>query len=807
MIKAADAMPSQTSPSSLQPGAAFGSPDLTSRVRAHQLRAIMRFTPTALCVNLLAGCAAAYAVRDFASAIELGLWLTSLLMILAASLPAWYGNRRKSQRRSASPRGVRHAIFHSAALAVCWAVVPAVWFPRAEPDVQFVLGTLTAGIICSGGFLLATIAPAGLIFVAIVTGGALLGLALFHEGYWLLISVLLIGYATVIMQAIGTSARLFERQLRSQAELIDRGQVIQLLLAEFQQNGSDWLFECDAEGILLTFSPRLSEVLNEPSLKPGASLFDYLPVESAMLLGARFKRGECFRDAEIAVGIGREQRWWSLTATPVHDDSSNLLGWRCVGSDVTIAKNATDRLATLASRDELTGLMNRASLRDRALDLLDAANATQTTLALACIDLDNFKMINDTYGHAAGDELLRQVATILTVDHSDFNTVARLGGDEFAIILEPGLSEEEGMLAVRRVLHDLTQRFTVADAAFLLKASIGVSFAPPGTDFETVMRNADFAMYQAKQAGGGRIALFDAAMHHEAEEEFKLSQDLARAVERGEISVAFQPIIDIRQGVIVGAEALARWQHPERGVIAPTIFIPLAEKSGVIEQIGTHVMETACREAASWPSSVSVAVNLSPAQLGRAGLEDRVLECLAQCGLAPSRLEIELTETALLKRDEPTLAFMNAMREAGVSLALDDFGTGYSSLAQLNQFPIDKLKIDRAFVSGNGPLKQRTAIVQSIVAVARSFDMLTTAEGVEDQATLSWLSLQGCDLAQGYLFSRPLTATDFTACLAESIARLAAEQQAVPAREKAKASARAQAASAGPRRAQARAKR
>lgn len=766
------------SATSLQPGLAFGSSDLDGRVRAHQLRAILRFTPTSLFVNIFNGFAVGYSVRAIATRAELAIWTAALLLTLGAGIPAWYRSRIRPPRRTASPRGIRRARIYSAVLASCWAIVPILWFPRAPPDLQFVLGTLITGMICAGGFVLATVAPAGLAFVAIVTAGALLGLGLAQTEHSLVVSILLIAYATVIMRAVQTTATLFERQLRSEAELTDRGQVIQLLLAEFQQNGSDWLFECKADGGLLSFSQRLAEVLNEPSLRPGVSLFDYLPVESAMTLGGRFKRGEGFRDVEIAVGVGRERRWWSLTANPVRDDGQTVIGWRCVGSDITIAKNATDRLASLASRDELTGLMNRAALREQARYLLSSAGDAQAGMALACIDLDNFKMINDTYGHATGDELLRQVATILTTVQGDFSCVARLGGDEFAILLEPGLSEQEVMLAFRRVLQGLTQRFVIRDAAFSLTASIGVAFAPPGTDFETMMRNSDFAMYQAKQAGGGRIALFDAAMHHEAEQDFKLTQDLARAVERGEISVLFQPIVDIRSGRIVGAEALARWRHAEHGAVPPNLFIPLAEKSGAIEPIGAYVMETACREAATWPAALSVSVNLSPAQLGRPGLAEQIMDTLSRTGLPASRLEIELTETALLKRDAPTLAFMDAMRAAGVRLALDDFGTGYSSLAQLNQFPIDKLKIDRAFVSGDGPLKQRTAIVQSIVAVARSFDMETTAEGVEDGATLSWLSLQGCDLAQGYLFSRPLAAPDFLKCLGDGMARPLADPDA-----------------------------
>jgi diguanylate cyclase (GGDEF)-like protein len=421
------------------------------------------------------------------------------------------------------------------------------------------------------------------------------------------------------------------------------------------------------------------------------------------------------------------------------------------------------RITDLIFNDTLTGLPNRAFLRQHlGVELVQPAG--RGDIALLNVDLDGFKAINDTMGHPAGDELLRLVAARLKLAAQD-GLVARLGGDEFAVVLRRKAGEA-GSVA-NRLIAALSAPYQLGGQNLTVSASIGIAIGPAdGADADTLLKNADLALSQAKQEGRAACRFFESAMNAQAQARHRLETDLRRALAEGELELHFQPLFDLETDRIGSFEALLRWNHPVLGPIPPVEFIPVAEETGLIVAIGQWVLQRACHEAKNWPEDVKVAVNVSCVQFRKPGLENVVLQALAGSGLAPDRLELEITESLLLEDSEATLSVLHSLRSLGVRIALDDFGTGYSSLSYLQSFPFDKIKIDRSFIEQLLTRHGSSAIVHAITDLARSLGMETTAEGVEDSAQLEELRRHGCSSVQGYLFSRPVDSAGALALLA-----------------------------------------
>jgi len=416
------------------------------------------------------------------------------------------------------------------------------------------------------------------------------------------------------------------------------------------------------------------------------------------------------------------------------------------------------RITQLAFNDSLTGLPNRAFFRQH-LDLeLKQAERRGRPLALLCVDLDNFKSINDTLGHPAGDELLRAVAGRLSANVGDA-MVARLGGDEFTIILSHRDAHEAAGAVAGRLIAALAEPLDLRGHELAVGASVGIAMAPgDGGDADTLLKHADLALYQAKGEGGRTYRFFEAEMNARAQARHRLESDLRSAVANGEFELYFQPLFDLESNRIGSFEALIRWNHPTRGLVCPDDFIPLAEETGLIVPIGAWVIQEACRQAMKWPEDVRVAVNVSSVQFRKPGLANVLVQALAASGLDPRRLEVEITESIFLESSESLIAVLHSLRAMGIRIALDDFGTGYSSLSYLQRFPFDKIKIDRSFIQQLLTRSGATAIVRAITDLARALGMETTAEGVENSEQLAELRLQGCSSVQGYLFSKPVDA-------------------------------------------------
>jgi diguanylate cyclase (GGDEF)-like protein/PAS domain S-box-containing protein len=436
-----------------------------------------------------------------------------------------------------------------------------------------------------------------------------------------------------------------------------------------------------------------------------------------------------------------------------------LLG---LSEDITERKRAEDRVAYLAHHDPLTDLPNRAAFNEQLSFARERALAADAAFAVLCLDIDRFKEVNDVFGHAAGDALLREVAKRLaTAAEGAF--LARLGADEFALISSEGAQPASAAALARRVQSAVTGELDIEGYRRRAELSIGVAIFPTdGADSATLLANAGAALDRAKEEGRGAIHFFAAAMDLELRERRALQHDLQSAIARDELTLHYQPQARV-EGEIVGFEALARWQHPTRGAVPPSTFIPLAEESGLIVPISEWILRTACREAAAWPRPLQIAVNLSPVQFRHGDVAGLVHTVLLETGLSPDRLELEVTEGVLIDDFSRAVSILRRLKSLGVRIAMDDFGTAYSSLSYLQSFPFDKIKIDQAFISNVERNRQSAAIARAVIALARVLGLPVLAEGVETKEQLAFLAREGCDEVQGYLIGRPRPIAEYAA--------------------------------------------
>jgi diguanylate cyclase (GGDEF)-like protein/PAS domain S-box-containing protein len=451
---------------------------------------------------------------------------------------------------------------------------------------------------------------------------------------------------------------------------------------------------------------------------------------------------------------------------PIRDRQGKTSGAVIVFRDVSVARAMALQIIHNAQHDFLTGLPNRALLNDRVNQAIGLSSRHGTKGAVLFLDLDGFKHINDSLGHPAGDKLLQSIAGRLVECLRASDTVSRQGGDEFVVLLSEVEHAEDAAILARRILQAVSEAHFIENHDLHITTSIGVSVYPDdGLDAETIIKNADTAMYQAKENGRHGYQFFEPAMNVRAVERQSIEESLRRALERREFQLHYQPKIDLKTGKITGAEALVRWNHPLRGAVPPAQFIPVAEDCGLILPIGNWVLREACRQTRAWLDAglplATMAVNISAVELRNERFVDCVLGILDDTGLDPCRLELELTESVLMKHVESTELILNRLRAKGVQLAVDDFGTGYSSLSYLRKFSIDTLKIDQSFVRQITTGPEETTIVAAVISMGRSLKLRVVAEGVETEAELAFLRAQQCDEAQGYYFSRPVVPEQF----------------------------------------------
>ena len=549
------------------------------------------------------------------------------------------------------------------------------------------------------------------------------------------------------------------------------------LVREFEAQGTGWFWQTDREGNLVYLSQKVAEavILPEESAigKPLNALFqmDSATPGTERTLSFHMSSRTGFSDYTVRPARkGMGERWWSISGRPVIDEAGRFQGFIGSGADLTEKRRAEAEITRLALFDGLTGLANRQRMRaslDQTLQQSGGAPYRPTTLFL--LDLDRFKAVNDTLGHQVGDDLLKQVAQRLLRAVGDGGLVGRLGGDEFQVIL-PGENDVDRLSELaREIIASLSHPYSIGGHAISIGCSIGVAIAPlDGRDSETLIRNADLALYAAKGEGRGVHRFYREELLHGAQSRKQMEDDLRHALVQNQLYLVYQPVVCTENARLVGFEALLRWEHPTRGPISPADFIPVAEDIGLIEAIGEWVLRTACLEAANWPGDVRVGVNVSPIQFANRQLPALVANALAKSGIAPNRLELEITESVFLSENDQTDAMFKALKGLGVRLALDDFGTGYSSLGYLKSAPFDKIKIDQGFVRGAAITGNRNAaIVRAIVTLANSLGMETTAEGVETQDEIELIRALGCSHIQGYVYGKPSRADQVAVLLAE----------------------------------------
>ena len=749
---------------------------LAGRFRAEQLQSVLRLTPLTMLANVVNASLVCAAFWRSAHPLLLAGWTAAVLLIVVQGVRAW---RKGNIRRSASPRAIRRATLHASVLAFFWSAVPLTLFRDASGPDQLLVSAITTGMICAGGFALATLPVAATAYVLILSAAGVWTLVSAEFPLALVLGLLLGSYGFIVLASVWSNARLFVAHLLAQADAERHTEVIGLLLRDFEEHASDLLWEIDARGhlchmsakLLAAFGRPVEQLAAVPAIELLTALQQGLPDDQREHLNAlslSLTRGLPFKDLLLPLPDQGKTRWWSLTAKPLRDAQGRLGGWRGVATDITEAQHTNSQLVYLAHYDALTGLANRHQLRGQLADLLTPpVFGPMPACALLCLDLDHFKTINDTLGHAVGDGLLQEVARRLLagIRHSD--TAGRLGGDEFVVILQNVSSRDEVAMLTRRLLDRLHQPCEIQGASISLRISIGVAMAPAdGTQIDALLNNADLALYAAKSEARGDFRFFAPPMASQTRRRLQIEHGLRDALGNGELWVVYQPQIDLQHGRVIGFEALLRWRHPELGEVPPAEFIPVAEESGLILEIGEWVLRQACVSASDWPEAVHVSVNVSSVQAMSSELCESVRKILEPLGMPARRLELEITESVFLNESHATIQSLRSLKALGLRISLDDFGTGYSSLAYLRRFPFDTLKIDHSFVRELKSRGDARAIVRTIIGLARTLNMNTVAEGVEEAQQADVLGGFGCGAMQGHFVARPMPAAEVPAFLA-----------------------------------------
>ena len=529
------------------------------------------------------------------------------------------------------------------------------------------------------------------------------------------------------------------------------------------------------DGVILEVNPASQEFLGyEPRELVGRAATSLSPEED---LEATRELGQELRDG-IRTAVTHERRffhkqghivWGQVTLSIIpHDGEPRMIG---MIHDITERKRTEGQLLRQAFQDELTGLANRVLFRDRLRHALERRDRYATRVAVILLDLDGFKRVNDTFGHAVGDELLQTVGRRIVSSVRTGDTVARLGGDEFAVAIEELRERDDPQTLADRLLMLLRMPMRVGGREITVGASIGIAVAEASDDEETVLSKADAAMYAAKSSGKACVRRFDPSLFRQTMEWMELDSDLRLAIDRREFALEFQPVVHLGTGRVRGFEALVRWHHPTRGEVTPGAFLPVADDTGLIVAIGRWVLHEACAQAVRWRfggEPLTLSVNVAARQLDHEDLVDDVRTALRNSGLEPSRLTLEISESDVMRDPDAVLATLDALSALGVRLAIDDFGTGHFSLSRLQMFPVNELKIDRSLVQRIQTGDRDAALVRSIVAMAKALSVDVIAEGIEQAAQVQLLEAAGCEVGQGYLFSRPLRASDMARFVADA---------------------------------------
>jgi diguanylate cyclase (GGDEF)-like protein len=719
-------------------------------VRVEQARSLNESASSAAFINLANALILALAFRHEIALPILLAWLTfNALYIVVLMLDTEAGLAVRS------PWPMRRVTIRATVLGLVWGAFIWVMMANATPMHLLLVGVVMMGMTAGGAVRLAIVPAAATGFLWTITLISAVAAVVHVGGYGIVPAALIISYAMFLQRHSSSYTAIQFRYWRDRAELAARNETIGLLLNNFHDNSGGWVWSVNHAGRISAPSPAFVRAAGRRLV--GNRLVDlFVPGSDRDDLVGRMDRGEHFRELPVRINVAGVTRHWILAGG--HSDSGAYQG---VATDVTDKVEAQKRLAYLAHYDELTGLQNRVRFREE-IDRALAERHPGEVVVLFCLDLDRFKSINDSMGHPFGDALLAAVGARLREGLGARDIIARLGGDEFAILARIAEGDWNEDTAGDRVLRLFDRHFLVGEAAIALNTSVGARVLGSAREMsaDEAMRDADLALYRAKAKGRGRCSVFHSEMTAHITRRVALEQALRTAVANNELSLAFQAYVEIASNKVVGFEALMRWNSPQFGPVSPVEFIPIAEESGLILSIGQWAIGEAIREASRWPKSIRVAVNLSPLQFQTQSLVATVARELRERNFDPDRLELELTESTLLDGTDSALAAIQSLKLLGVRIALDDFGTGFSSLSYLRQFPFDKIKIDKSFVSEIASSSADASVVKAIIELGVALGMRITAEGVEDEGQLAALRNLGCHEVQGFMLALPLPAAE-----------------------------------------------
>ena len=697
------------------------------------------------------------------------LWKLASWGALVAAVGAMVAFRRLAARNrtavSATLRDVRETVLDGIALGAVWSIPPLAFGHLVDANAALGLWIVLSLLMTASAVAMAALPLATISFVAIL--GAVITATLIVVASPILAAAVVL-FTILLAMATFARGKALVVIRANEIAIAERDETVSLLLRESEENGADWLWETDAQRRVMRANPRFARSLGaDPKTINGTPFLEVLAgptweagnfASGLRDLAEKLKGREAFRDLLLPVYVEGEERWWEMSASPRYDERGAFIGFRGVGSDITEARRTSDKINRMARFDTLTGLPNRLMIHETLAVAMAEADKWGSRCAFMMIDLDRFKAVNDTLGHPVGDRLLGRVSERLKQLMSENEMIGRLGGDEFAVVVRDATDTARTERLAHTIIEILSKPYEVDAHTLYIGASVGLATGPrDGRTAETLIRSADLALYRSKDAGGGVYHAYEPQLHMAAEERRVLEIALRSAIENGEMHLNYQPVVDAGTGALTGFEALLRWTHPELGNVSPVKFIPLAEEARLIGPIGEWVLRTACDEAARWDLPVRVAVNVSPDQLHNPAFAGVVAQALAQSGLPPERLELEVTESVFMREGTMAIQVLEKILDLGIRLSLDDFGTGYSSLGYLAHTRFSSIKIDRSFVQGASKgTKEAIAIIRAVVALADSLGMATTAEGVETEDEHQMVQALGCTKVQGYYFGRPL---------------------------------------------------
>ena len=743
--------------------------------RYHQFCTIARLLPLVSLATFFAAFCGLYFAWNPGNNELLVIWTSVLAIIASSELMVWWVYIARPSAHHVTKFMVYMLAFSIGLAGIFYAIITIHLFSLFSDHERIFLFAIVSAFLSSGGWLFASIPLVGLVWTISMSAGLIFGLIyLFGDTYFLL-AVLAAVYCAFLCSAIIIFSRQYLKALISETEIENQHQTVSLLLHDFEEKATDWLWETNKKGHLRHLSQKLIEAAQSDA--ENLLAFPYIDIienllakdekhslDQLHLLSKALASNSSFSDIVVPVNINGVTRWWSFSAKKLMDKTHQFNGWRGVASDITNSVLREREMIKQANTDTLTGIGNRLFFNDQLAALFPKADDIDASCALLLLDLDNFKLINDSFGHAAGDELLIEASKRLRDNTPDNAILARLGGDEFAMIVpHPALYAEIAILS-SQLQHAISQPWHYGENLIEIHASIGIAFTSQAiTRIDSLLRASDLALYAAKEAGRDAVRFFDPAMEEAANHKGQILGEMRQSIFNNEFVLHYQPQLDLSTEKLIGFEALVRWKHPKRGMIPPLDFIPIAEESGLILPLGSWVLEQACLEATKWPANTYVAVNVSAIQIERSDFLSEVKAVLQRTQLPPERLEIEITESVLMTDQTPAFNFLMGLKEIGVKIALDDFGTGFSSLSYLQNLPLDKIKIDQSFINLSDTDDKACAIIRTITQLAQALQLETIAEGIERNGQYQLLSGLGVNSGQGYLYARPMPADDIVA--------------------------------------------